>query len=59
MLQSCSPGLSVVNVDNGTGAGVSAALVANRAALYREAPEHGQSSSRRAWSSDLSSEADR
>jgi NCAIR mutase (PurE)-related protein len=36
MLQSCSPGLSVVNVDNGTGAGVAAALVANRAASYRE-----------------------
>ncbi|CAA9445965.1 MAG: Circadian phase modifier [uncultured Rubrobacteraceae bacterium] len=36
MLQSCSPGLSVVNVDNGTGAGVTAALVANRAAGYRE-----------------------
>jgi NCAIR mutase (PurE)-related protein len=37
MLQCCSPGLSVVNVDNGTGAGVMAALVANRAAGYREA----------------------
>jgi NCAIR mutase (PurE)-related protein len=36
MLQSCSPGLSVVNVDNGVGAGVSAALVANRAARSRE-----------------------
>ena len=36
MLQSCSPGLSVVNVDNGTGAGVAAALVANRAASNRE-----------------------
>jgi pyridinium-3,5-biscarboxylic acid mononucleotide synthase len=34
MLQSCSPGLSVVNVDNGVGAGVAAALVANRAASY-------------------------
>src|SRR5829696_6902262 len=32
MLQSCSPGLSVVNVDNGVGAGATAALVANRAA---------------------------
>lgn len=32
MLQSCSPGLSVVNVDNGVGAGASAALIANRAA---------------------------
>ena len=36
MLQSCSPGLSVVNVDNGIGAGVTAALVANRAARGRE-----------------------
>jgi NCAIR mutase (PurE)-related protein len=35
MLQTCSPGLSVVNVDNGIGAGVTAALVANRAALGR------------------------
>jgi pyridinium-3,5-biscarboxylic acid mononucleotide synthase len=35
MLQSCSPGLSVVNVDNGVGAGATAALVANRAALGR------------------------
>ena len=35
MLQSCSPGLSVVNVDNGVGAGVTAAIVANRAALGR------------------------
>ena len=36
MLQSCSPGLSVVNVDNGVGAGATAALIANRAALYRD-----------------------
>ncbi|HEX2181729.1 MAG TPA: nickel pincer cofactor biosynthesis protein LarB [Rubrobacteraceae bacterium] len=35
MLQTCSPGLSVVNVDNGVGAGATAALVANRAALGR------------------------
>ncbi|CAA9421181.1 MAG: Circadian phase modifier [uncultured Rubrobacteraceae bacterium] len=32
MLQTCSPGLSVVNVDNGVGAGATAALIANRAA---------------------------
>ena len=38
MLQSCSPGLSVVNVDNGIGAGATAALIANRAA--RERAEH-------------------
>jgi NCAIR mutase (PurE)-related protein len=36
MLQSCSPGLSVVNVDNGTGAGATASLIANRAASYRK-----------------------
>lgn len=29
MLQSCSPGLVVVNIDNGFGAGASAALIAN------------------------------
>jgi pyridinium-3,5-biscarboxylic acid mononucleotide synthase len=41
MLQSCSPGLSVVNVDNGVGAGVAAALVANRAASYHERDRTG------------------
>lgn len=30
MLQSCSPGLLIVNIDNGIGAGAAAALVANR-----------------------------
>ncbi|WP_119066103.1 nickel pincer cofactor biosynthesis protein LarB [Rubrobacter indicoceani] len=35
MLQSCSPGLSVVNIDNGVGAGASAAMIANRAARLR------------------------
>lgn len=35
MLQSCAPGLVVVNIDNGIGAGSSAALMANRAALAR------------------------
>jgi NCAIR mutase (PurE)-related protein len=32
MLQSCSPGLLVVNIDNGFGAGASAAIIANRIA---------------------------
>jgi NCAIR mutase (PurE)-related protein len=41
MLQTCSPGLSVVNVDNGVGAGSTAALVANRAALGRAAEARG------------------
>jgi hypothetical protein len=35
MLQSCSPGIAVVNIDNGFGAGVMAALIANRAARFR------------------------
>jgi hypothetical protein len=29
MLQSCAPGLTVVNIDNGFGAGATAALIAN------------------------------
>ena len=32
MLQSCSPGLVVVNVDNGFGAGAAAALIAKQVA---------------------------
>ncbi len=36
MLQTCAPGLSVVNVDNGVGAGVTAALIANRVARARK-----------------------
>jgi len=32
MLQSCSPGLCVVNIDNGFGAGAYAALIAKRVA---------------------------
>src|SRR5215207_116563 len=35
MLQSCAPGLVVVNIDNGVGAGSTAALIANRAAASR------------------------
>jgi NCAIR mutase (PurE)-related protein len=38
MLQSCAPGLAVVNIDNGIGAGAMAALIANRAARFRQAP---------------------
>jgi len=33
MLQSCAPGLAVVNIDNGIGAGSMAALIANRATI--------------------------
>jgi pyridinium-3,5-biscarboxylic acid mononucleotide synthase len=35
MLQSCAPGLAVVNIDNGIGAGAMAARIANRAAAHR------------------------
>ena len=44
MLQTCSPGLSVVNVDNGVGAGATAALISNRAAQGRTTHENGQRS---------------
>src|SRR5215210_4099029 len=44
MLQTCSPGLSVVNVDNGVGAGATAALISNRAALGRITHDNGQES---------------
>jgi pyridinium-3,5-biscarboxylic acid mononucleotide synthase len=37
MLQTCSPGLAVVNIDNGVGAGATAALIANRAERQRTA----------------------
>jgi NCAIR mutase (PurE)-related protein len=35
MLQACSPGVAVVNIDNGIGAGITAGLIANRAASQR------------------------
>ena len=35
MLQTCAPGLTVVNIDNGVGAGSTAALIANRLAAAR------------------------
>jgi NCAIR mutase (PurE)-related protein len=37
MLQTCAPGLTVVNIDNGIGAGATAALIANRVAAARRA----------------------
>ncbi len=37
MLQTCAPGLVVVNIDNGVGAGATAALFANRSAAARRA----------------------
>lgn len=36
MLQTCAPGLAVVNIDNGVGAGAIAALIANRVAAARK-----------------------
>ncbi|MGI8649806.1 MAG: nickel pincer cofactor biosynthesis protein LarB [Rubrobacter sp.] len=39
MLQTCSPGLTVVNIDNGVGAGATAAMIANRAASFRASAE--------------------
>lgn len=40
MLQTCAPGLTVVNIDNGAGAGATAALIANRLASARQAALH-------------------
>jgi hypothetical protein len=39
MLQTCAPGLTVVNIDNGVGAGATAALIANLAARARAGTE--------------------
>lgn len=39
MLQTCAPGMSVVNIDNGVGAGAVAGLIANRAAAARRSSE--------------------
>jgi len=43
MLQTCAPGLSVVNIDNGIGAGAVAGLIANRVAACRSVSEEGSS----------------
>ncbi len=43
MLQTCAPGMAVVNIDNGIGAGAIAGLIANRAASARIAEsEHSE-----------------
>ncbi|MBC7261723.1 MAG: nickel pincer cofactor biosynthesis protein LarB, partial [Chloroflexi bacterium] len=39
MLQTCSPGLVVVNIDNGIGAGAAAGMIANRVAAARKGME--------------------
>lgn len=38
MLQTCAPGMAVVNIDNGIGAGAIAGLIANRIAAARRSP---------------------
>jgi NCAIR mutase (PurE)-related protein len=41
MLQTCVPGLTVVNINNGIGAGATAALIANREAAARASAHSG------------------
>ena len=48
MLQSCAPGLVVVNIDNGVGAGAAAAKIANRCAGQRSQRESSDEVARRA-----------
>jgi pyridinium-3,5-biscarboxylic acid mononucleotide synthase len=43
MLQTCAPGLTVVNIGNGIGAGATAALIANRVAAARQGPANVES----------------
>jgi len=43
MLQTCAPGLTVVNIDNGVGAGITAAIIANRVAEARAQTSEHQS----------------
>ena len=52
MLQSCAPGLVVVNIDNGIGAGTTAALIANRACRRPASLERQPARPRRAGDSD-------
>ena len=42
MLQTCAPGLSVVNIDNGVGAGITAAMIANGVARARNHQSQSQ-----------------
>jgi NCAIR mutase (PurE)-related protein len=42
MLQTCSPGMAVVNIDNGVGAGAMAGLIANRMAAARRGQDSAQ-----------------
>lgn len=45
MLQSCSLGMSVVNIDSGVGAGAVAAMIANRVGQVRNSPNRDRSRS--------------
>ena len=47
MLQSCSTGLVVVNIDNGVGAGAAAVLIASRAAQARGVSAGGEDAAQR------------
>lgn len=47
MLQSCVAGLCVVNIDNGFGAGATAALIANRVAEHKAKLENNKESRRK------------
>jgi NCAIR mutase (PurE)-related protein len=47
MLQSCSTGLVVVNIDNGVGAGAAAVLIASRAAQARGVSAGGEAAAQR------------
>lgn len=46
MLQSCAPGLVVVNIGNGVGAGATAAMIANQVAAARAGVQAGAASGR-------------
>jgi len=59
MLQSCSTGLVVVNIDNGVGAGAAAVLIASRAALARTARQVGAPAKRPAQESPAQGELPR
>jgi len=46
MLQTCAPGMAVVNIGNGVGAGAMAGLIANRCASWRRVSARGSETTR-------------
>jgi NCAIR mutase (PurE)-related protein len=46
MLQTCAPGMAVVNIGNGVGAGAMAGLIANRCASWRRVSAQGSDATR-------------